>query len=312
MKGLLPLLFMVIVHPVRGQLLTQYTQYLFNHFSVNPAVAGSNDCLDMRLGFRTQWVGFEGAPTTGWVSVHGTLGGKKRNYNGNKHGIGAFIEADNAGNWGYTRLLLAYAYNIRTSQNSHLAFGLFAGGQQMKLSTGDITLSDYDDPVVSSASTVMLIPEITPGLWYYNKHSWYGLSIHQVLANDLADVGVSGRLSRHVMLSGGRRFKMGQKSALVPSALLKFSGASPWALDLNLMAEWDRVLALGLGYRNGDAVTMMLRVGFLEYFQLGYSYDVTTSKLRAAGSNTHEVVLAITPCSRTDMRDRMISCPAFE
>jgi hypothetical protein len=55
-----------------------------------------------------------------------------------------------------------------------------------------------------------------------------------------------------------------------------------------------------------------MRLSFAEYFQLGYSYDVTTSKLRAAGSNTHELILGITPCGRADDGRRMISCPAFD
>lgn len=313
MRQLLILLLVTLAwSDARGQFLSQYTQYVFNQFSVNPAVAGSNECLDMRLGVRQQWTGFEGAPNTGWISLHGAIGSKKRNFNGNKHGVGVFLEADNAGNWGYTRFLLAYAYNIRTSKNSHLAFGLFAGGQQVKLDVGAITLSNYDDPVVNSAASTTLVPEITPGFWYYNKHTWMGLSIHQLLTNGFGEVGIESRLSRHVMLSGGRRYSMGDKTQFIPSAMLKWAAASAWAFDLNAMVEWNRAIALGAGYRNGDALTLMLRVGFLEYFQLGYSYDVTTSKLRVAGSNTHELILAITPCSRTDMRDRMISCPAFE
>jgi hypothetical protein len=53
-------------------------------------------------------------------------------------------------------------------------------------------------------------------------------------------------------------------------------------------------------------------VAFLKYFQLGYSYDVTTSKLRVASSNTHEIILGITPCGREDLKRKMINCPAFE
>jgi hypothetical protein len=56
----------------------------------------------------------------------------------------------------------------------------------------------------------------------------------------------------------------------------------------------------------------MMKVGFLDYFQLGYSYDLTTSVLRVAGSNTHEVILGITPCSKDDLSKRMINCPAFD
>ena len=55
-----------------------------------------------------------------------------------------------------------------------------------------------------------------------------------------------------------------------------------------------------------------MKVAFLEYFQLGYSYDITTSDLRVASSNTHEIILAITPCRKASAGKRMISCPAFD
>jgi hypothetical protein len=78
------------------------------------------------------------------------------------------------------------------------------------------------------------------------------------------------------------------------------------------MLEWKRVVALGMGYRGGDAMVFMLKVGFLQYFQVGYSYDVTTSRMKVAGNNTHEIILAITPCSKAELGRRMINCPAFD
>ena len=90
------------------------------------------------------------------------------------------------------------------------------------------------------------------------------------------------------------------------SALSLSLQVAGWATALNL------VFGIGVGYRNGDAVTFLMKVSFMKFFQLGYSYDVTTSKLRVASSNTHEVILGITPCGRQDMSRRMINCPAFD
>jgi type IX secretion system PorP/SprF family membrane protein len=298
--------------PLCAQQLGQYTQYVFNHFSVNPAVAGSKDCLDVRLGYRQQWTGFEGAPTTGWASLHGAIRPKNKPYSKNKHGIGAFVEADNAGNWGYTRFALAYAYHMQMSQDFFMSMGFFAGVQQMKLNIGDITLGDFNDPVLGSSASVLVYPEITPGIWLYGKRFFGGVAIHQILGNRINDIGLESRLSRHVMLNAGQRFKLGGKTTLTPSTLIKFAGGSPLAMDLNAMVEWNKVFGLGVGYRNGDALTLMMKVGFLQFFQLGYSYDVTTSKLRVASSNTHEIILAITPCSQEKLGRRMIQCPAFD
>ncbi len=295
-----------------AQQLSQYTQYVFNQFSVNPAVAGSKDCVDLRLGYRQQWMGFEGAPKTGWASLHGTLRPKGKPYISNKHGIGAFVEADQAGHWGYTRFVLAYAYHLRVTQDTYFSMGFFAGAQQMKFNLGDVTLTDYDDPVLDGRASVMVAPDVTPGLFLYGKKGWGGMALHQALGNRINGIGVESRLARQFMASGGYRWVMGRKSVFSPSALFKFGRGVPTAIDLNAMVEWNRAIALGVGYRNGDAITFMMKLAFMKYFQLGYSYDVTTSSLRAAGSNTHEIVLGITPCGREDIQKKMINCPAFD
>ncbi len=312
MRPLLLLLSCFIALEAWPQLLSQYSQYVFNHFSINPAVAGSKDCLDVRLGFRQQWTGFEGAPTTGWASLHGTLKQKGKPYQANKHGVGLFVEADEAGNWGYTRFLLAYAYHIQMSKDYYMSFGFFGGLQQMKFDVGEATVLDPGDPAVEGRASVMVAPEITPGIWLYNKKAWAGLSIHQLLGNKMEGLGVDARLYRHLALSAGYKYRLGKNTAFIPSTLIKFAGGAPPALDLNAMLEWKRVVALGMGYRGGDAMVFMLKVGFLQYFQVGYSYDVTTSRMKVAGNNTHEIILAITPCSKAKLGRRMINCPAFD
>lgn len=312
---LLALVFLLFLvgHVGRAQQLAQYTQYVFNHFSINPAVAGSKECLDVRLGYRQQWVGFEGAPTTGWASLHGILNlKKKRGPVNERHGIGAFVESDNAGNWGYTRFVLAYAYHLRMTQDSWLSFGLYGGAQQMKFNVGEATLTDFNDPALDGRASVLVLPDVTPGVWLYGKRGWAGASIHHILARPIPDIGLGSRMARHYMLSGGYRFPVGKKTTFTPSTLLKFAGGVPLAIDLNGMFEWNRVFALGVGYRNGDAVTALMRVGFLKFFQLGYSYDLNTSRLRVANSNTHEIILAITPCSKEGLNRRAVSCPAFD
>ena len=308
----LVLLLLLFPLAVAAQQISQYTQYVFNHFSVNPAVAGSKDCIDVRLGYRQQWTGLEGAPKTGWASLHGSIRPKGKPFVKNKHGVGLFVESDNAGNWGYTRFLLAYAYNMQMSRDYYLSFGLFGGAQQMKFNNGDALTVQGDDPALAGKATTLVIPEITPGIWAYTKVAWAGLSMHQALGNTMKDIGTDSRLARQFMLSAGYKHRIGRKTAFVPSFLAKFSKGVPPALGINAMVEWNKKFALGAGYRNSDAVTLLMKVGFAKYFQLGYSYDINISKLRVANTNTHEVILAITPCGSDDGSRRMISCPAFD
>jgi type IX secretion system PorP/SprF family membrane protein len=295
-----------------GQQTSQYTQYVFNMFAINPAVAGSKDCIDVRMGFRRQWMDFPGAPTTGWATVHASIRPKGKTYRTNRHGVGAFVESDQAGALGYTSLSLAYAYHIQMNRDYFMSMGLYAGLRQEKLDVGQVNVLDNNDPALAYSGGVLVYPDITPGIQFYSKTFWAGLAIQQALGNDMGDIGVESRLARQIMLTGGKRFRMSKYMSVVPSTLLKLAPGVPLALDLNVMLEYRKMVGLGISYRNQDAIAAMVKIPFLKYFTLGYSYDVTTSPLRSAGANTHELILAIYPCAAEDPNKAIVRCPIFE
>ncbi|HEY0176010.1 MAG TPA: type IX secretion system membrane protein PorP/SprF, partial [Pedobacter sp.] len=109
-----------MVNAVTAQQLPQYTQYVFNSFLVNPAVAGIENYTDVKLGYRKQWDGINGAPETGFFSVNMPLGknylyGNANSFSGSgdnpmsrsyvqeyraaepHHGIGLYAITDKAG-----------------------------------------------------------------------------------------------------------------------------------------------------------------------------------------------------------------------
>ena len=49
----------------------QFSQYVFNGLSVNPAYAGYKGDWYLNTIYRHQWVGIPGAPRTGAISVDG-------------------------------------------------------------------------------------------------------------------------------------------------------------------------------------------------------------------------------------------------
>ena len=51
----------------------QYTHYMYNTLSVNPAYAGQRETLSVVGLHRTQWVGINGAPQTQSLGIHSPL-----------------------------------------------------------------------------------------------------------------------------------------------------------------------------------------------------------------------------------------------
>ncbi|MEC8602865.1 MAG: type IX secretion system membrane protein PorP/SprF, partial [Bacteroidota bacterium] len=76
-----------------AQQVPQYSNFLNNYFALNPALAGSNQCLNVKIGYRNQWVGFSGAPKTTFASFSSELKHKKIQTLRSKHGIGGYVES---------------------------------------------------------------------------------------------------------------------------------------------------------------------------------------------------------------------------
>lgn len=158
----LALLLILSATSAVAQQTAQYSQNVFNMFAINPAVAGSKDCIDVRLGYRQQWVGFPGAPVTGWATINSVIKPKRRSFHANRHGVGLFVEADNTGPLGYTTLQLAYAYHLQMKRDVFMSFGLYAGLLQEKLSMGDVVALDNRDPALANNGSVLVYPDLTP------------------------------------------------------------------------------------------------------------------------------------------------------
>ena len=72
------LLLLIPGNIVFAQQLPLYSQYLYNKFLINPAVAGSDGYTSLNLTAREQWVGYYGAPQTFSFSGQGRV--LKRSY----------------------------------------------------------------------------------------------------------------------------------------------------------------------------------------------------------------------------------------
>src|SRR5690606_2832966 len=129
--------------PAQGQQNIQFTQYVFNSMSVNPAYAGYKEELFAQLGLRSQWIDLEGAPQTGSLSIDGLLDlhGDRR------HGAGVQIMADQLGPQTATSAYLNYAYRLRLDREDtqRLSFGIGAGVTQYSLDGTMIQVLDEGD-----------------------------------------------------------------------------------------------------------------------------------------------------------------------
>ncbi len=312
MKKLFFIPFLLFFSLAKSQQIPQYTQFLFNHFGINPAVAGTSDCIDMRLGYRTQWVGFEGAPKTSFANLNARLPKFKRRGSIYRfHGVGLNVYSDNIGPASKTHVSLAYALNLKAGKRHRIAFGVFAGFDQYRFNASKVTLANTNDDAINGSRAVFIIPDIQPGLLYYaeNRSSYISFTMAQILKNKIK-IFPDTRFTHHYILMAGKKWvSRDSELALTPSVALKFAPWSPLAIDVNVLFDYSARLQFGATWRNVDAVALMFKINFLRYFSFGYAFDFTTSRIRLASSNTHEIILGISACPRTDHDPS--NCPVF-
>ena len=303
----------VLFHTSWGQQSEHYTQYQFNHFALNPAVAGTKPCLDIRTGYRLQWFGIDGAPKTGFANGHAPLrfSPKKRYTFGPKNGIGILVSKDELGPFGFSQASLAYALHLPINRKWKMSFGLGFGIKQMAFAVGQLT-TEFEDPAIANSDQSFLVfPDGRFGMWLADKRTYFGFSILNIFGNRIEQVSPDARLQRHVTLTAGRKLKLEKGWTFVPSILAIKTKAAPLNFHLSALFDLENKFAIGVGLRRTDAITAQIRVKLFNFISIGYSFDYVISKLNKNIWYTHELTSGFNSCSNYG-NSSTTSCPTFE
>ena len=270
---------------VNAQQDPQYTQYMYNTMSINPAYAGSKGYFSAVALSRTQWVGVDGAPETQTLSINAPVG-----YSG--LGLGLNIINDRLGPSSEVYIDGNISYTIRTSEEANLAFGLRLGGRMLNL---DWSKGRFQNPDVVFNQNVnnRFLPTVGAGVYFY-KPKWYvGLSVPNFIRtehyNDFIESIAAERL--HYFFIAGYVFDLSERLKFKPAALVKAVAGAPLSVDVSANFLYDEKLTLGLAYRWDDSISAILGFQVSNSLHIGYAYDLTTSNFRNYNSGTHEVML---------------------
>lgn len=294
MKSLLRSLFLLMAPGWAGlgwaQQLPQLTQYQFNDYVINPAVAGSRPLFEIRSGHRYQWVGIQDAPRTFTLSTATPVG---RNM-----GVGGYIFTDHVGPTRRTGFQLSYTYHLRLTEDMRLGMALSGGMLQFLIDGSKIQLRDPGDPAMDDQLRGELLPDAKFAIYLHHPRFWFGVAAPQILNNRVQFIeGRRENLSRlegHYYATAGYRLPIGDDFVVEPSVLVKYVDPVPPMIDATATIRYRKQFWLGASYRTNDAWCAMVGCWVKETFQFGYSYDILTSNLRNYSTGSHEVMLAIT------------------
>lgn len=267
----------------------QFSQYMFNGLVLNPAYAGSREHATGVAIFRQQWVGIQGAPQTASLAFHGP----SRNL---RHGFGGSIVNDRIGVTNNLQFTFSYAYRIPIAEKYWLSLGLQGSLASYRLRNSDVRTDVGNDDAFTGENTSLILPNAGVGAYFNSDRLYVGISMPTLIGNNLFDPDrgdLSAKKARHLLLTGGVVFDLGQSVKMKPSFLMKYAPAAPVQFDLNLHFLFVEKFWIGASYRTGDAIVGMLEWQITRNFRIGYAYDYTLSQLTQVNSGSHEAMLGV-------------------
>ncbi|MEW7291959.1 PorP/SprF family type IX secretion system membrane protein [Aquimarina sp. 2304DJ70-9] len=279
------ILIIVFYSVIHAQQEPQYSQYMYNMSTVNPAYATNQSGLvSTGLLYRKQWTGIEGSPQTANVFGNIPLNEKIElsvNYVNDK--IGDAIPVNN------NYINVDFAYVTKISDRMRLSYGLKAGVNNFKIDPSNSDVST--DPAFSdNTSTTQL--NIGAGLYMFTGNFYAGISSPNLLPSNVEINSVSvAETKTHIYGIAGYVFDFVDEVRLKPSLVVKQVVDSPLTFDISLNSLLYDKFELGVSYRYTDAFIALAGFNITNNLKIGYSYDFSVSDLSGYNNGSHEIVL---------------------
>jgi len=271
------LLFSVLAYSQQDP---QYTQYIYNTVSVNPAYTGTRGVLSVVGLHRSQWVGLDGAPRTQTLSIHSPIGI-------GRVGLGGNVVQDDIGPSQETYFDINFSYTIPTSEKGKLSFGLKGGGRLFNVDFSRLT-TEPGDPLFDQDIVNEFDPTVGIGFYYHTNKLYLGLSVPNLLETDhFAGDNISNgnftelraRERTNYYLIGGYTFTLNDDVLFKPAALTKLVFGAPLQLDLSANFLLYKKLTLGVAYRLSAAFSGIVAFQVSDSTLIGFAYDREVTEL---------------------------------
>lgn len=303
---------------VKSQQAPQYSQFTLNHLPNNPAYGGTHLGMEIWMGKRYQWLGFDNAPEQTFASV---MYSWRRNYNYKAvHSVGGYVEQDQLGVFNLKSAHLYYAFHLKLSRMWKMGFGLFAGARSAGINSAVLTISD---PAYNFVKPVLyMYPDFVPGWRIYSRDLFFDVSVRNLYKNKLQQgaqkIGDNSRLIPQPILMVGYRYHSSTNDFVFVPAL-KIQGSLTKQIpiiDANLITYIRKRVGIGVTYRVGVSASAMIQIRIKNNMMLGFAYEYMVNRLRYYYPGTTEAIFGFSPILGTDEErpsvNRAVMCPEFD
>ena len=285
MKKILLIIFILSSLVSNAQQDAQASMYFFNPLNYNPAYAGTRGSLNLTAVHRSQWVGWEGAPRTQFLSIHAPIVRKRI-------GLGANLSYDNIGSRSNLSAMGNFAYHLQLNSKSlRLSFGASAGINSNQYDFNGLIVNDNTD-INYLTSNKTLSPNFGAGIYLHSNKGYLGFSLPRLIEKSIDNNTSKSFLKRHYYLTSGYVFNVNSVTDIKPSILIKYTQNAPITVDFNYSMFFYNKLWIGLMYRMHESVGFNSSFLVKEAFTLGYSFDYPINNLRLNNFGSHEILFS--------------------
>ncbi len=299
----------------------EFTQFYSNPIYLNPAFAGTHKCPRIALNYRNQWPSLTGS----YVSYAAAYDQYFKNISG---GFGVILVNDvQAKTINTSTGSLIYSYHAPLNRKWSFCFGAKATWEQKSLDWSKLKFGDMIDPRKGFIYASGDVPragnrgffDAAAGFILFNKNFNFGVAAHHLSQpNESMILGIDGqdrlpiRLTAHTSasISPTKGSKYSDPTLIMPSVIYSYQNGFS-QLNIGTYVKYG-AMQFGAWFRNRDAFILTIGIN-TKLFKVGYSYDVTVSKLNnGVSGGSHEVSLGFNfSCKPPPQRFKTISCPSF-
>lgn len=295
-----------------------FSQFYANPLFLNPAFAGSVRCPRVVTSYRNQWPGIEGNYQTYAATFD-------RHVDDLAGGIGVIVYNDRMGTGtiNTTSISGMYSYQANISRNFSVRAAIQMSYVQRSIDPSKMNFGDQIDPRYGFIFGTQerfprnsnSYPDFSAGIMGFGNRFFGGLAVHHLTQPDEAFIrvgseGNSSILPRKYTAHGGAVIPINDDDDFTISPNVIYMRQANFQ-QINLGMYFNRgPFVGGLWYRHKDAIIALLGFKY-NILRIGYSYDVTISRLRG-GFGSHEITASFQFfCKRKRKVFNTVNCPTF-
>ena len=305
--------FMLFSLPGLAQFVPNNSQGFQFMSMYNPAFSGMDEFTDIRLGYRYQWAGLNGAPKYANLSLNTRLKQpfdittnalRISNLKGLDipakklliHGLGVNVFQASYGQVQTIGGGLNYSLHFSLSRKLKLATGVGVIIQNTKIDISKVAVRDpdrYYDYLLSNGFSKTDL-NVRAGVLLYSSKFYLGITYLPLIQKSfqLPDSTSEGSIYT-ASAQAGVSLQFSPAFLLKPSVLAMIYSDNSVAIDYNVKAFVGNRVWFGLSYRDIQAAVIMLGFNVNSALAVSYSYEMSMGKFKTFNDGSHEIVLAV-------------------